>query len=754
MRIGLRLKILVPVLGLLGLTMGLLALDFDREVEEGAAEALDALLADKRLAVSTAIDQAGARALREAAVFSRLPEVVGAYELALLGDIDDPRDPVVHDQRLRLRQLGEGFVAGLHAVAPEESFQLHFHLPNGRSLLRVWRKTQSLDGRDESDDISGFRPSVMTVNRAPHAAVRGIEVGRGGFAIRGVAPIATRAGRHLGSVEMLVSFGTVTANLDANDSQELAVYMRSDLLGVATKLAKAPDKHPPRGDFVLVSATDRERVDAVMSPEILKAGLAGPTPLARSGDLVGQAWPIEDFRGQPVGVMAFVVDRSAERAAIASARARRYAIGGGAAALLVLMVLIVLHGVIRPIHRLMKVAREVARDTDGVRREVPADLLRHRDEVGRLSRDFAQMLESLQSSRAQAESEHAYLTQSVEGLLAATEAFAGGDLTVRLPPDGDGGLIDQLKNGFNHALENLGSLVRELAGDATSLAAASEELQSIATDLHARTRASAKEVAEVGSFANRINQGMRHMEASTSTLSAAAQEIAASTHHAAAVSETATRSASEATERVLSLQKASKLIAHVVETISDISRQTHLLALNASVEAARAGDAGKGFAIVAGEVGQLAAGTSTAVQDIVTQIGTIQGVIAETVDNIAGIQGVIVTMDDIETSIAQAAAQQATTAHDIGRNASEVADGSDEIAGRLEEVMRGVEMTTAHAQTTAQAADSLAEMATRIQGRMAMFHLPAKGGSRSAPSRPATRRRDRPGHSARAPGPM
>lgn len=79
--------------------------------------------------------------------------------------------------------------------------QLHFQLPNGRSLVRMWRERQiQRDGAwvDISDDISVFRPTVMEVNRSGRP-VTGIEVGRGGFVVRGVTPLRSPDGRFSGS---------------------------------------------------------------------------------------------------------------------------------------------------------------------------------------------------------------------------------------------------------------------------------------------------------------------------------------------------------------------------------------------------------------------------------------------------------------------------------------------------------------------------------------------------------------------------
>ena len=741
MRLNLWLKVLIPLLATIAVVFVVLTRHSTQEREDAAAAELSQLFEEKRLGISHEIGQASELALVEAALFSRLPEVISAYREALAGQIDDAVDPVVHAQRLRLRGLTAGFVEGFKAVEGRGGFQLHFHLPNGRSLLRAWRKTQGLDGRDDSDDISGFRPAVMEINRPPHKPVRGIEVGRGGFAVRGIAPITDPDGKHLGSVEMLVDFDDVTANLKTQPNQEFAVFMKADLLSIAKNLGQKPEEHPVVGDFILVSATAREHAVAHLGPDLLAAGLSGPTPITPSGAFQVQAWPITDYRGDAVGVMAFMVDRTAAEAKLSEVRRARILIGVFAALGVLVVLFLVMRRIVKPVRQLMLVARDIAASGSAAKRQVPPALLATRDELGELARDIARMLDALRAQAAATAAEHAALAHSVDEVLAATERFAKGDLTVALASDGTGDSLDRLRVGFNAAISNLAELIRGLANDATSIAASSEELQSIAADLHDRTRGSSTDAQSAGQTANQVSEHMQRMASAAHEMAASIQEIAASTRHATRVTQTATQSAAAATEKITNLERASKSIAKVVKTISDISMQTHLLALNAAVEAARAGEAGKGFAVVAGEVRQLAAGTATAVESIIAQIAAIQADIGEAVSSIAGIEHIIVEIDGIETSIAAAAAQQASTTNAIGSAVADAAGGSEQIVSRLDEVRQALEMTTTHAGTTAQAADDLAELAVRIQGRVAVFRLPERRreASRGAAGSPAVR---------------
>ena len=87
-----------------------------------------------------------------------------------------------------MREFGD-FASGYKEITGAQNYKLHFHLPTGRSLLRLWRGKQSA-----SDDISGFRQTVKEINSGSHTPIEGIEVGRGGFAIRGLAPVTSPDG--------------------------------------------------------------------------------------------------------------------------------------------------------------------------------------------------------------------------------------------------------------------------------------------------------------------------------------------------------------------------------------------------------------------------------------------------------------------------------------------------------------------------------------------------------------------------------
>lgn len=238
--------------------------------------------------------------LSQAALFSQADVVLKAYRTALKGDINDEKNPEAEKARGILREYFGPIKKGYKENLNGKSFRIHFHLPSARSLLRLWQDKQNL-----SDDLSSFRKTVLTISKGKHDPIAGIEIGRGGFAIRGIAPVQGKDGRYLGSVEVLSSYEPLVKYSVSNKNEFIAVYMNRAFLPIARKLQDS-GKYPIIGnDYVFVSSTNKEITDEMVSPELLKAGESGINK-ARNGNFLVTTFPVKDFSGKQIGVIAFV----------------------------------------------------------------------------------------------------------------------------------------------------------------------------------------------------------------------------------------------------------------------------------------------------------------------------------------------------------------------------------------------------------------------------------------------------------------
>ena len=285
-----------------------------------------------------------------------------------------------------------------------------------------------------------------------------------------------------------------------------------------------------------------------------------------------------------------------------------------------------------------------------------------------------------------------------------------GDLTRRLDATRKDELGD-LSRWFNQFVERVHDVIVKIVGDASTLAHASAELSTTATDLSAGATQSKCQSATVSSAAEemsinmknmakstgQMSEGMRSVASSVEQMTTTIGEIAQSAERSAAVAAEATKLAEVSNAKVAQLGTAADEIGKVIEVIQDIAEQTNLLALNATIEAARAGEAGKGFAVVATEVKELAKQTATATDDIRRRIEAIQSSSGEAVQSIAEISQSIRNVNEVANTIASAVEQQSITTKQIAKNVGDsasaadiVARGVSESASASEEITRNI----------------------------------------------------------------
>jgi uncharacterized protein YoxC len=177
--------------------------------------------------------------------------------------------------------------------------------------------------------------------------------------------------------------------------------------------------------------------------------------------------------------------------------------------------------------------------------------------------------------------------------------------------------------------------------------------------------------------ASDTSEGAQTAAAAVEEMSASVQEIANSATQAVTVAREAVTAASTASDRVAQLDLSSQEIGVVVKLITSIAEQTNLLALNATIEAARAGEAGKGFAVVASEVKELARETADATQRITQMIDTLQEDSSHVTAALTAITDLIHQISDAQTSIAGAVEEQSATTNEISRSVNDVAQTAE-----------------------------------------------------------------------------
>lgn len=243
-------------------------------------------------------------------------------------------------------------------------------------------------------------------------------------------------------------------------------------------------------------------------------------------------------------------------------------------------------------------------------------------------------LAELQRQLAQQEEEKAmranHLTQTaILRLMNELQKVADGDLTVHTTVSDD--ITGAIADSVNYTVEALRALVEQVTQMASKVAVSSEQVRDTTTELGAAARAQAQRI-------QRIAQSMLEMSGEITDVSISADESAEVARHSVVVAERGARAVEDAVKamdgigqqiqetssRITRLGQSSQMIGEITELISDITERTNVLALNAAIQAASAGEAGRGFSVVAEEVQHLAERSSAATREIGALVRMIQ----------------------------------------------------------------------------------------------------------------------------------
>ncbi|KAB2927494.1 MAG: methyl-accepting chemotaxis protein [Dechloromonas sp.] len=313
--------------------------------------------------------------------------------------------------------------------------------------------------------------------------------------------------------------------------------------------------------------------------------------------------------------------------------------------------------------------------------------------------------------------------------------LADGDLTVTATVSEN--ITGAIADSINYTIEELRVLVGRINDAANRVTAATEIARQTSAELLDAAERQSSEIQEAGQSALDMARSMSEVSGNaTQSAQVARQSLMAAEKGTQAVQDSIKgmneirNQIQETSKRIKRLGESSQEIGEIVELISDITEQTNVLALNAAIQAASAGDAGRGFTVVAEEVQRLAERSAEATKQIAAIVKTIQ---TDTQDAVSAMeqstQGVVEG-----AKLSDAAGQALSEIGDVSRNLADLiesiststqsqADSATNVARLMQDILHVTEQTTAGTQRTALAVDELTALASELKGSVAGFKV-------------------------------
>ncbi len=646
-------KLSMVVVGIMLAILVVVGISAARDVNGMATTVLEENQRAQAALVEDLIVQMEGEALQVATVLAELEQVKAAYreddEAVGRAQLDAEIAPIVDLLTERLER--------------SDRYRVHFHKPPAVSFYRSWTDRAG-------DDLSEFRATILQVSRTGEA-LRTVELGRGGFVIRGIAPV-TDGDTYLGSVEVYFQPTRIVPFLGSETQTGIILLTNASAAEQLFFEEDYDEYFQGRIGDSLVSAVSDDWIDPeqVVDPELVRqVQQSGETALAAAGIFQTAYIPLRDFSGEINGHIVSVMDVSGLRELARNRIIQLLVIVFGmivvAAAALVFFVT---RAVAAPLTATADNLKQIALGDGDLSLRMPET---RADEIGRLARHFNNFVGNLSGIVRAIQEATVDLTENAQRLDDSSD-------NTQLSASSINGLVERVSQQIQEqdtSISQSSASVEQITGNIGSL-------QQVISQLSESIDDSAASVEEMAANISSITRNLEQVDEYVDKLVGASERGRETIHQV-------TDRINEVVEQSEHLQKANQLIASV-------SAQTNLLAMNAAIEAAHAGEYGRGFAVVAEEIRNLAENSAEQSKIIAGELkqtrAYIENVVAanQDVDQAFGsMREMVSTVNDLETSVRDALREQEAGSSSVMGNLQRMRDMGSEVNGGISEISNG-----------------------------------------------------------------
>ena len=327
----------------------------------------------------------------------------------------------------------------------------------------------------------------------------------------------------------------------------------------------------------------------------------------------------------------------------------------------------------------------------------------------------------------------------VEKAAEQLELISKGDFTFSISKNAiaRGDELGVIARAMDALLTNLKNVFNEIIGSVHSLTSAAAQLSSIAEEMSRTAESSSTRANSVATASEEMSQTVVDVAKNTANIAESAKKAVDTAQEGNKIVERSVgevkeidKTVNESARFVKSLGERSVHIGEIISVINDIADQTNLLALNAAIEAARAGEQGRGFAVVADEVRKLAERTAQATSEIEEMIKAIQNEVTKAVEIMDNATKKVDTGVKLTAQAGEALKEIVKSSNELQLMVQQIASATEEMSATSEQISKEIldiasasRDTTASSQETAQAAVSLSRIATKLDETVKFFRV-------------------------------